>query len=119
MSDVLTRLREVELEVLARLDDMEGGEHVGSVRLVNHRKRAMPIFTLDTKGKEADAEGEGEEDVKKMEQEALETLAGLDIGGGGALSVGVDGQTWRTARWHERGSVLSQYTDASEMRGKS
>ena len=119
MSEVLDRLREIELEVLSRLDDRDGGEHVGSVRLVSHAgKRAMPIFDVDQKLREADADMDGEEDVRKMEQEALVTLAGLDIGGGGAVSVGENGQTWRTARWQERGSALSEYTDANEVLGQ-
>ena len=117
---MLARLREIELEVLARLEDKEGGEHVGSMRLVHHvGKRAMPIFDLDPKSREGAKECEVEEDVQKIEEDALMTLAGLDIGGGGASVVSEKGKTWRTARWHERGIVLSQYADASEMRGGS
>ena len=120
MSDVLARLREIELEVLARLEDKENGEHVGSVKLVHHvGKRAMPIFDLDPKVREGDTECEGEEEARKIEEDALITLAGLDIGGGGASVVGEKGKTWRTARWHERGIVLSQYVDASEIPGRS
>jgi len=120
MSDVLIRLRTIELEVLSRLDEKEGGEHVGSVRLVSHagKPRAIPVFDVDPKLKGTEADAEEEEDVRKMEQEALVTLAGLGIGGGGAMSIGEDGQTWRTARWQERGSEVSEYTDASEMLGE-
>ena len=117
MPNVLSRLRDIELEVLARLEDKEGGEHVGSVKLVHHGgKRAMPIFETDLGSKE----GEGEEDVRKMEEDALITLAGLDVGGGGPSVIGENGETtWRTARWDERGSELSEYSDASEMKGES
>ncbi len=120
MLAVLLQLREIELEVLARLDDKDGGEHVGSVRLVYHAgKRAMPIFEADTKPRRPNPETKGGEADEKMEVDALVTLAGLDIGRGGATSIGEDGQTWRTARWNERGSAMTLYTDASEMQSES
>lgn len=108
MPDILLKLREIELEILSRCDDKEH-EHVGSIKLV-HRggKRAMPIF-VDPKNTD------DEEDERKMEEEALVTLAKLDIGGNGAE--GDRGDTWRTARWVERPSVISEYSDASEMKG--
>jgi LIM domain kinase 1 len=66
---------------------------------------------------------EGEEDVKQMEVDALQALAGLKIDGKGAtvseMTVNDGKQTWRTARWDERGSVMSQFMDASEIRGES
>lgn len=115
MQIVLSRLRAIELEVMSRLPE-DGSEHVGSIRLVNHGgKRAMPSFEPPHKGRDTEAENEAAD--AKMEEDALVALAGLNIDGTGAS--GVDGkQTWRTAQWIERDSVISQYTMASEMRGK-
>jgi LIM domain kinase 1 len=113
MPDVLLRLREIERGVLARGED--GGEHVGSVKLVHGGKRGMPLFTpLQEKGGEGD---EAEDEAKKMEEDALVALAGLDVGGHGAEGSGLD--TWRTARWEEKSSILSHYSDASDIKGES
>ncbi|KAK4684325.1 hypothetical protein P7C73_g5859, partial [Tremellales sp. Uapishka_1] len=118
MPEILSRLREIELQVLEHLSDVDGGEHVGSVKLVQHGgKRAMPIFdqpgetTVDVK------EAGDDEDEAKMEEEALMTLAGLNLDERG-IAVRDVGNTWRTARWDERPSIMdeSRYTDASEMR---
>jgi LIM domain kinase 1 len=118
MPDVLLRLREIELAVLARSEG--DGEHVGSVKLVQHGgKRAMPVFMpVNGTGTEPEKAPETEEEeARKMEEEALVALAGLDVGGNGAVASGLE--TWRTARWEERSSVLSAYTDSSETRGES
>jgi LIM domain kinase 1 len=129
MVEVLARLRDIELEVLARLQD-DGTEHVGSIKLLQYSgKRAMPIFDRDTntadanRGAEREAETEtetetdGEEDERKMEEDALSALARLEIDGKGATKVDSKG-IWRTARWEEAASGLSEYADASEMRGE-
>ena len=107
MAEVLSRLREIEREVLNRTD--ESAEHVGSIRLVNHSgKRAMPSFeppevgvNEETGQDPREEEHEGEEAVRKMEEEALDTLAKLDLEGGGASILDSEGGTWRTARWDE------------------
>lgn len=138
MSYVLAQLREIEREVISRLED--GMEHVGSIRVLQHTgKRAMPIFQPADKGTraltnelaeasepsghetEGDTEGEGEENDKQMEVDALQALAALKIDGKGATASEItvdDGkETWRTARWEERSSVMSQFMNASEIRG--
>lgn len=122
MPEVLARLREIELEVLSRLDNET--EHVGSIRILQHTgKRAMPIFepVKDTTHKESDKEDEGEASDKRMEEDALEALAKLQVDGKGAAQAGTEEgkDTWRTARWEERPSIMTQWSDASEMRGKS
>ncbi|WWC85523.1 uncharacterized protein L201_000387 [Kwoniella dendrophila CBS 6074] len=96
MPEVLTKLREIELEVLSRLDD-PSSEHVGSIRLVHrHGKRAIPIFdggdnvhhnTDDLKNQLHNAMmTEDEETERKDEEEVLRKLAEihLDISGDGA-----------------------------------
>lgn len=123
MPEVLARLRAIELEVLSRLDNET--EHVGSIRILQHTgKRAMPIFQPVTENETAGAqqrETEGEASDKKMEEDALDALAKLQVDGKGAAQPeGFDDakDTWRTARWEERPSVITQWSDASEMRGK-
>ena len=135
MAEVLDRLRAIEVNVLSRLDPTEG-EHVGSIKLVRTGKRAMPIFDAPTLAENVEKEqapdhaplDEGEESDAHIEEEALVALAGLQIDGQGATPARKGHQpraghaTWRTARWKEAGSELSQYsqyTDASEMRGES
>ena len=121
MSEVLSRLREIEREVLSRTD--ESAEHVGSIRLVNHSgKRAMPSFdppkagVKEETGQEPrEGEQEGEEAVRKMEEEALDTLAKLDLEGGGASILDSEGGTWRTARWDEG---LFSAMKGSELQGE-
>jgi hypothetical protein len=49
-----------------------------------------------------------------MEQDALDTLAKLDVGGGGASVMDSEAGTWRTARWDE--GVFDQMND-SEVKG--
>jgi hypothetical protein len=127
MPEVLERLRIIERDVLSQLPD-EGAEHVGSIKLVRNGPRAMPIFEpqpgrpdsakvqVKAVGADADPEGDGEDDEKKMEEEALAALKALKVDGKGAT--GADGETWRTARWKDQGSILSEYQDASEMRGE-
>lgn len=113
MAEVLSRLRTIELEVLSRLDNET--EHVGSIRLVHTGKRAMPIFEPVPKPVEENKE---EDDDKKMEEDALEALAALRVDGKGAAQPDEGNETWRTARWEERPSVITQWSDASEMRGE-
>ena len=61
---------------------------------------------------ETETDGEEEKSVQQMEQDALEALAALkfDVDGKGAAALEItmnDGkQTWRTARWTERPTVL-------------
>ena len=121
MHVVLKQLREIELDVLKRTD--ESAEHVGSIRLVNQpgNKRGMPIFEPPSKPDaipeglgEVNEEG-GEEEVRKMEQDALDTLAKLDVGGGGASIMDSEAGTWRTARWDE--GVFEALRDDSEIKG--
>jgi hypothetical protein len=122
MPEVLKRLRDIEKEVLSRTD--EAAEHVGSIRLVNHGgKRAMPSFEPPPPGvvEEAsvevrDVDAEGEEDARKMEEEALDTLAKLDVGGDGPSILDTEGGTWRTARWDE--GVFDALNE-SEIKGAS
>jgi LIM domain kinase 1 len=120
MPEVLSRLREIELEVLSRLDNET--EHVGSIRILQHTgKRAMPIFEPVKEGEAtaAQRETEGEASDKKMEEDALEALAKLEVDGKGAAQPdSEDGanDTWRTARWEERPSIVDKWSDASEMR---
>lgn len=124
MSEVLRTLREIELDVLNRTD--ESAEHVGSIKLVPHAgQRGMPIFDPPQIGlqeetsvevREAEEADHGEEEVRKMEQDALDTLAKLDVGGGGASVLDSEAGTWRTARWDE--GVFDQLDD-SEIKGES
>ncbi|OCF33124.1 TKL/LISK/LISK-DD1 protein kinase [Kwoniella heveanensis BCC8398] len=125
MPEVLSRLREIELEVLSRLDD-PASEHVGSIRLVHREgKRAMPIF--DGGGAPPVPEARAEEEDRRAEEEALRKLATmeLDVGGDGASSLSSsterssgDGEDkWRTARWDEIDSLKSYVTASSEMKG--
>lgn len=120
MPFVLKKLREIELEVLNWTD--ESAEHVGSIRLINHPgKRGMPIFDPPSATPEEAAvdnhEEGGEEEVRKMEQEALDTLAKLDVGGGGASVMDSEAGTWRTARWDE--GVFDSLRDDSDIKGQS
>lgn len=122
MPEVLSRLRKIELEVLSRLDNET--EHVGSIRILQHTgKRAMPIFEPVKEGEATTGqrETEGEANDQKMEEDALEALAKLQVDGKGAAqpdSTDDAKDTWRTARWEERPSIVDQWSDASEMRGK-
>lgn len=65
----------------------------------------------ETEG-EGEAEREEENTVQQLEQDALDALAGLkiEVDGRGAAALEItmnDGkQTWRTARWNERSTVL-------------
>ncbi|ORX35036.1 kinase-like domain-containing protein [Kockovaella imperatae] len=121
MPEILGRLRDIELEVVSRTDDPSSAEHVGSVKLLRHTgPRAMPIFqpltpvapAVETGAghkREVDIESDHadeDEDEGKMEQEALATLAGLDIDGGGATPASSIYGTFRTARWEETPSIL-------------
>jgi LIM domain kinase 1 len=121
MPEVLARLRDIELEVLSRLDNET--EHVGSIRILQHTgKRAMPIFqpVKENEVGMQQRENDGEASDQRMEEDALEALAKLQVDGTGAArpGEGEDGKdTWRTARWEERPSVITQWSDASEMRG--
>ncbi|WVQ64587.1 uncharacterized protein L199_002754 [Kwoniella botswanensis] len=143
MPEVLTKLREIEVEVLSKLDDPTS-EHVGSIRLV-HRggKRAMPIFDGGDRNDHPtnmNQIGEEEKD-RKDEEEVLRKLAEihLDISGKGALS-GLsnsssisgngngsdqldDNEKWRTARWNDLGftpndSILTFKTASSDVKGQ-
>nr|XP_018266358.1 TKL/LISK/LISK-DD1 protein kinase [Kwoniella dejecticola CBS 10117]OBR88516.1 TKL/LISK/LISK-DD1 protein kinase [Kwoniella dejecticola CBS 10117] len=145
MPEVLSRLREIELEVLSRMDDPSSSEHVGSIRLV-HRggKRAMPIFDggdMHLNDHEHEHEHEDEKD-RQDEEEVLRKLAEihLDISGKGASTLtssrndseyqlqdegyGEDGnEKWRTARWNDLGStdsasVMTFKTASSDVKGQ-
>ncbi|WVQ85199.1 hypothetical protein IAT38_007364 [Cryptococcus sp. DSM 104549] len=119
MPAVLSALREIELEVLSRMDDPS--EHVGSIRLVHRNgKRAMPIFEQP-----GPPVGE-EEEEKRAEEEALRRLTEtkVDVDGNGATRAphqAEDGhedegdEKWRTARWHEAPSLMSYNTANSEI----
>nr|XP_019014211.1 TKL/LISK/LISK-DD1 protein kinase [Kwoniella pini CBS 10737]OCF52992.1 TKL/LISK/LISK-DD1 protein kinase [Kwoniella pini CBS 10737] len=138
MSEVLIRLREIELEVLSRMDNTSS-EHVGSIKL-SHRigKRAMPIFDggdINNLNEDVD-----EKDLKDEEEEVLRKLAeiNLDISGKGASSLTCssgsnsellqeedrnDNEKWRTARWNDLGftdttSVLTFKTASSDVKGQ-
>lgn len=135
MPEVLTRLRAIELDVLSNMKDET--EHVGSIKLpAAMGKRGMPSFeplnkdhkTIEKELREAEKEEDGEDDMKKMEEDALEALGNLKVDGKGAdgsnaSEGGGDGEdeekeTWRTARWEERPSILTHFTDPSEIRGQ-
>ncbi|KAK8844601.1 hypothetical protein IAR55_006448 [Kwoniella newhampshirensis] len=118
MPEVLHKVRDIEREVLSRLEDAT--EHVGSIRLIHRSgKRAMPIFDVEPKDEEAEE--------KEAEEEVLRKLAEIkvDVGGGGASSGdeygakdGEDGEEkWRTARWEEMPSLMTFRTASSEMIG--
>nr|XP_019006284.1 TKL/LISK/LISK-DD1 protein kinase [Kwoniella mangroviensis CBS 8507]OCF69745.1 TKL/LISK/LISK-DD1 protein kinase [Kwoniella mangroviensis CBS 8507] len=139
MPEVLTKLREIEVEVLSKLDDPIS-EHVGSIRLV-HRggKRAMPIFDGGDRNDHPtnmNQIGEEEKD-RKDEEEVLRKLAEihLDISGKGASSALSnssslsgndhmdDNEKWRTARWNDLGytpndSILTFKTASSDVKGQ-
>ncbi|WVF66338.1 hypothetical protein IAT40_001078 [Kwoniella sp. CBS 6097] len=133
MPEVLSRLREIELEVLSRLDD-PASEHVGSIRLVHREgKRAMPIFDGGGPSPMPGPEVEmgAEEEDRKAEEDALRKLATmeLDVSGDGASSLSSstegtssigdgDGEDkWRTARWDEIDSLKSFVTASSDLKG--
>lgn len=147
MGDVLTRLRTIELKVLALSSG--SGEHVGSLKLVpaggggggRPNFGRIPSFgqgvgrdirssssamggrqppRVDRGGEDGTSSGdEGDIDVEDLK----EILDSLGKKGGGALTV--EGGTWRTARWGEDSerqpgtgsSGFTTYADASEMRG--
>ncbi|WVR03269.1 hypothetical protein IAU60_000260 [Kwoniella sp. DSM 27419] len=127
MPEVLGRLREIEVEVLARLNDLSS-EHVGSIRLVNRGgKRAMPIFDGGENPYASEVEGSKEEEDRMAEEDALAKLAvmTLDLSGDGASSLSsstqgdqeAQAEKWRTARWDEIDSLNSFITASSEIKG--
>ncbi|WRT63406.1 uncharacterized protein IL334_000311 [Kwoniella shivajii] len=144
MSEVLIALRDIELEVLSRLDD-PSSEHVGSIRLV-HRggKRAMPIFDGGDITSSDENEHEQEKE-RKDEEEVLRKLAEihLDINGNGPSTLSNsdftstsrhtavsetdddddDDEKWRTARWNDLGfgdlknSIMTFRTASTDIKG--
>ena len=124
MSEVLGRLRDIELEVLARIENPKTAEHVGSVRLLRHHgPRAMPIFEPLTSthaitapedpapGAYNDPDRE-DEHAKAMEEEALATLNALSVDGSGASELISTYDPCRTVRWDDSASVIGK--DASK-----
>lgn len=142
MDEVLRRLRDIEIEILAR---ETSAEHVGSLKLVSPSNRPalgkrIPSFgqgvgkDIGGAGKKKAAQDESSEDEGDVEDEDLkEILSGLGTIrlGGGKKAEGdmkdAGGSTWRTAKWTPeagddkagRRSLLSLYENASEMRGQS
>ena len=128
MSEVLDRLRDIELEVLARIENPKAAEHVGSVKLLRHNgPRAMPIFaplsplptaaitTVKGTSLEDDTDGD-DEHVETMEEEALATLNALDIDGSGASDLPSAYSTCRTARWEDRVSIIEADSSTDDIR---
>lgn len=142
MTDVLRRLRAIELDVLARAGGE--GEHVGSLKLVGGNKRPagkrIPSFGQGVgvdirpsrienhkkhlEGGPTPALTDDDDEEGELDDEDLKEILS-SLGKNGGLSV-VDGGTWRTARWSEatgparvHRSDFTMYTDASEMRGSS
>jgi hypothetical protein len=109
MSQVLERLRLIELDVISRTEN-DGGEHVGSIQIVKPgRGRAMPDFT-----RPSDDELTNAEVVEaKVEEEALVALSSMKIDGTGPSDEGKE--TWRTAQWNESSDI----TMSSESSCKS
>lgn len=140
MDEVLRRLREIEIEVLAR---ESSAEHVGSLKLVSPSTRPalgkrIPSFGQgigkDIGGKKVE-DSSGEDEPETDDDNLKEILSGLGtirLGGGGKKVDGdgdlkdMGGSTWRTAKWDQdegekkpgRRSLLSLYENASEMRGE-
>lgn len=105
MPQVLERLRLIELDVLSRLTEDDGGEHVGSISIVKPgRGRAMPDFS-----KPSDDEMTNQEvEEAKVEEEALVALSTMKIDGTGPTHEGEGDsgvETWRTAQWKERSDI--------------
>lgn len=109
MTEVLNRLRIIEIEILSGANDTEA-EHVGSVRLVKQGEgRGMPDFEPPRYDDDEDAVG-------RMEGEAMAALSRMRIDGTGAsemsdMTEGSDIVQYRTARWAEHSS---DFTDSSE-----
>jgi hypothetical protein len=102
MPQVLERLRLIELDVLSRLTENDGGEHVGSISIVKPgRGRAMPDFTRPSDDELTNAEVE----EAKVEEEALVALSTMKIDGTGATPHEDGVETWRTAQWNERSDI--------------
>jgi len=117
MPQVLERLRLIELDVLSRLTENDGGEHVGSISIVKPgRGRAMPDFSRPSDDEMTNAEVE----EAKVEEEALVALSTMKIDGTGASPVdthgdGNDGkETWRTAQWNERSDITMSSESSCE-----
>jgi hypothetical protein len=105
MPQVLERLRLIELDVLSRLTEDDGGEHVGSISIVKPgRGRAMPDFS-----KPSDDEMTNQEvEEAKVEEEAMVALSTMKIDGTGLTHEGEGDngvETWRTAQWKERSDI--------------
>lgn len=117
MTEVLNRLRIIELDILSGANELEA-EHVGSVRLVkpSGEGRGMPDFEPPRHDEDDDAVG-------RMEEQAMEALSRIRIDGSGAsemsdMTEGSDIVTYRTARWAELRND-SDFTDSSELSCKS
>jgi len=141
MDEVLRRLREIEIEVLAR---ESSAEHVGSLKLISPSNRPglgkrIPSFAQGV-GKEigggkkkVDEASSGDESNDDDLREILSGLGTIRLGGGKKVEEDelkdMGGSTWRTAKWGQDGekgeesagrrSLLSLYENASEMRGQS
>ena len=149
MDEVLRRLREIEIEVLAR--ESSSCEHVGSLKLVSPSSnrpglgKRIPSFGQGV-GKDIGGGGKNNKKVEETSEsgdesndddlrEILSGLGTIRLGGGKKVGEGEDdlkdmgGSTWRTAKWDQDGeggeeqagrrSLLSLYENASEMRGES
>lgn len=148
MEEVLSRLRAIELDILAQGTQ---AEHVGSLKLVSSGTKALSVtrpsmnkripsfgqgigkdirhssHVVKHPGEESSTEDEDmdEDDLKEI----LKDLGSVRLGKLSALSAGEG--TWRTARWGDDPDALqvirkagksvrtSVYQDASEMRGLS
>ncbi|WVQ74036.1 hypothetical protein IAR50_003617 [Cryptococcus sp. DSM 104548] len=121
MPEVLSRLRNIELQVLQWMD--EPGEHVGSIKLPRREgKRAMPVFDAP-QAPEAPMDSE-EDEEKRAEEEALRRLAEMKVDvEAGQVAVGEKEakedveEKWRTARWKEPRSFATYVTAASAFTG--
>ncbi|ODN80475.1 hypothetical protein L202_02713 [Cryptococcus amylolentus CBS 6039] len=122
MTEVLSRLRSIELQVLQWMD--EPGEHVGSIKLPRREgKRAMPVFDAP-QAPETVADPEEDDEEKRAEEEALKRLAEMkvDVDSGQAAvgeqdTAGDVEERWRTARWKEPRSFATYVTAASAFTG--
>lgn len=140
MTEVLNRLRIIELDVLASVPESRDNtaEHVGSLKLIkNSRGRLMPDFypnrprplsraptpppALDQETAEAEEE---EEAIRRQEQDALAALSRINIDGSGPTALSEISDTsdviiWRTATWSEskmyRDSDFSSSSESSCM----